>query len=252
MIVMEEKELPFEYRNVEEEVKSFNISSLSKEVFGSASLAPGSGELIALKLAIQAVDNIVVIASGPVTVAARNAGVPFVVSRKPAAFAQGLSRALQDKAKVVVFADRDSSVRDLPSLVSMDENVIYVCYNNMINFRQLAPAVGGYAATASVAFYNDYMTKLKKAYSNNGFSFIEILAPNPSWGYEPSNTIEVAKLATECLLWPVYEIANGALAVTKNPDREERVEFFFNKLKKNVPEGLQEEVSRAWKHMQKV
>jgi len=248
---MEEKELPFEYKNMEEEVKSFNISGLGKDVFGSASLAPGSGELIALKLAIQAVDNIVVVASGPVSMVARNVGVPFVVSSKPAALAQGLSRALQDKAKVVVFADRESAMRDLPSLVSMNENVIYMCYNNTVDFRQLATAAGGYAATASVAFYNDYMAKLKKAHSRSGFSFIEVMAPNPSWGYEPSNTIEVAKLATECLLWPIYETVNGALTITKHPDREERVEFFFNALKSKPPEGLQEEVSRRWKQLQK-
>ncbi|MBI2172963.1 MAG: hypothetical protein HYT73_01995 [Candidatus Aenigmarchaeota archaeon] len=248
---MEEKELPFEYRNVEEGVNSFDISSLSREVFGSASLAPGSGELIALKLALQSVDNITVVASGPVSMVARNVGIPFVVSGKPAAFAQGLSRALQDKARVVVFADRESAMQDLPSLVSMDENVIYVCYNNMIDFRQLAPAAGGYAATASVAFYNDYMAKLKKACSSRGFSFIEVLTPNPSWGYEPSNTIEIAKLATECLLWPVYEIVNGSLSITKHPDREERVEVFFNALKAKPPEGLQEEASRRWKQLQK-
>lgn len=249
---MEEKELPFEYRTAEGEVKSFDISHLKREVFGTTSVMPGSGEMLALKLVLQSLDNFVLVASGVASVMARSGlGVPVVCTENPAGFAQGISNALKDKAKVVVFADEMATVSCLPSLVGMKEEMLYICYRNSPSFRHLAGMMRGYAATASVAFYEDFMAKMKKAFSFRNFSFIEVLAPNPSWGYEPSNTVEIARLATECLLWPVYETENGVLSVTKRPDKEEPVERFFSALKMKTPEGLQEEVSRAWKLMQK-
>lgn len=250
---MEEKELPFEYKAVEEGAKSFNIARLKREVFGSTSMMPGSGEMLALKLVLQSLDNFVLVTSGVASIIARKGlGVPVVCAENPAGFAQGLAHALKDKSKAVVFADEQTTISCLPSVIGMKEDMLYICYRNAPSFRQLAGMMQGYSATASIAFYEDFMIKLKKAFASGGFSYIEVMAPNPSWGYEPSNTVEIARLATECLLWPIYEVENGVLSITKRPDKEEPVERFFAAIKSQPPAGLQEEASRAWKLMQKV
>ena len=154
-----------------------------------------------------------------------------------------------------MFAGEGVTMNNLPSLLRSRDNIMYVCYCNNIRHKQLASMMPGYAATASIAYFEDLVSKLKKAFSRNGFSYVEILTPNPSWGYEPSNTVEIAKLATECLLWPVYEVENNYVTITKRPDREEQVSRLFSALKINISaseiQTLQEEVNRTWKSIQK-
>lgn len=252
---MEEKELPFEYKHMEEETKGFDITSLKKSVFGSTVMMPGSGEMIALKTVLQVLDNFVLVSSGTgAVIASAGIEVPFVAAgRKAFAFAKGLSRAT-DK-KVVVFAGDGATLESLPSLMRSNDNILYICYNNSKNPRQLAGMMPGYAATASVAYFEDFVRKLRKAFAYNGLSYIEILTPNPSWGYEPANTIEIAELATDCLIWPVYEVENGSTSITKRPDREEPVARFFSALKGKTSESeiraAQEEAGRNWKFLQK-
>ncbi|MDI6721790.1 MAG: hypothetical protein QMD85_05330 [Candidatus Aenigmarchaeota archaeon] len=251
---MEEKELPFEYKAVEDEIKSFDIESMKKEVLGTTVMMPGSGEMLALKIILQCTDNFVLVCSGVSSVMARGLNIPVVNASKPAAFAKGLARCMKDKKdpKVVVFADTQAALSELPELLSMDKDVVYICYNNRMPIQQLARMMHGYAATASIAFHDDLIRKLKKAYSTDRFSYIEILSPNPSWGYEASNTVHIAKLATECLLWPVYEI-DGALSITKRIDHEEPVKLFYNALKPKPMEKeiqlIQEEAARNWRQL---
>lgn len=67
-----------------------------------------------------------------------------------------------------------------------------------------------YAATASVAYWNDYMTKVKKALEVKGPSVIHVLAPCPrGWRHEPADTVKIAKLATQTLYFPIYEFDKG-------------------------------------------
>src|SRR3989344_7110229 len=121
---MEEKELPFEYKHLEEETKGFDIASLKKSVFGSTVMMPGSGEMIALKTVLQVLDNFVLVSSGTGTIIA-SAGieVPFVNAEHRAfAVAQGLSNST-DK-KVVVFADGGVTMKSLPSLMRSKDNIL--------------------------------------------------------------------------------------------------------------------------------
>jgi pyruvate ferredoxin oxidoreductase beta subunit len=67
-----------------------------------------------------------------------------------------------------------------------------------------------YAATASVAYWNDYITKVRRATAVKGPAVIHVLAPCPlGWRFETSETIKLAKLAVQTRYFPIYEVENG-------------------------------------------
>jgi len=73
-----------------------------------------------------------------------------------------------------------------------------------------------YAATVSVAYPEDFIRKVQKAKSINGFRFIHALSPcPPGWRINPMHSIEVAKLAVDTHSFPLYEIENGKVRVTR-------------------------------------
>lgn len=67
-----------------------------------------------------------------------------------------------------------------------------------------------YAATASVAYWNDYMTKVRRAAAVKGPAVIHVLAPCPlGWRFETSETIKLAKLAVQTRYFPLYEVEHA-------------------------------------------
>ena len=67
-----------------------------------------------------------------------------------------------------------------------------------------------FAATASVAFWNDYITKVRRAAAVKGPAVIHVLAPCPlGWRFDTSQTIKLAKLAVQTRYFPLYEVENG-------------------------------------------
>jgi pyruvate ferredoxin oxidoreductase beta subunit len=77
-----------------------------------------------------------------------------------------------------------------------------------------------YVATANAAYPLDLYEKFKKARDIKGPKYIHILSPcPPGWGYEPKDTIKVGKLANETGFWPLYEIENGKLTLSKDSKR---------------------------------
>ncbi len=72
-----------------------------------------------------------------------------------------------------------------------------------------------YAATANIAYPLDLMNKVRKALSIEGPKLIHIFAPCPTgWRFDPSLTVDIAKLAVECGVWVNYEVENGVFRVT--------------------------------------
>ncbi len=73
-----------------------------------------------------------------------------------------------------------------------------------------------YAATVSVAHPEDFVRKITKAKGIHGFRFIHALSPcPPGWRMNPAQTIDVAKLAVDTHVFPLYEIENGRLKITR-------------------------------------
>ncbi|UCC95964.1 MAG: pyruvate ferredoxin oxidoreductase [Candidatus Omnitrophota bacterium] len=70
-----------------------------------------------------------------------------------------------------------------------------------------------YAATASVGFPQDLQRKLKKALALRGPKYIQVHVPCPlGWGHESSLTLEIAKAAVGCGLYPLVEYEHGKLS----------------------------------------
>ncbi|MCG2686199.1 thiamine pyrophosphate-dependent enzyme [Candidatus Parcubacteria bacterium] len=72
-----------------------------------------------------------------------------------------------------------------------------------------------YVAQASISHLLDLVNKVQKAISYDGPKFINVLQPcTLGWGFEPAETIAVARLAVETRLWPLYEVAEGEWTLT--------------------------------------
>ena len=73
-----------------------------------------------------------------------------------------------------------------------------------------------YVATATVADLHDLEAKVTRAMQIRGARYIHVLVPCPlGWGTDASETIRVARLATESGLFPVFEAEHGeVVAVT--------------------------------------
>ena len=67
-----------------------------------------------------------------------------------------------------------------------------------------------YIATASVAFPEDLMQKVKYAKDIIGFIMVIIQTPCPvGWRFDPAKTVELARAGVQSGIWPLYEIENG-------------------------------------------
>ena len=73
-----------------------------------------------------------------------------------------------------------------------------------------------YAATVSVGHPEDFVKKMRKARSVRGFRFIHAFSPcPPGWRMDPMKTVEVARLAVDTRIFPLYEIDDGELTITR-------------------------------------
>ncbi len=97
------------------------------------------------------------------------------------------------------------------------------------NLMGIAVAHGiPYAATASVSHWRDLMNKVRKALSYDGPTFIHLLTPcNRGWRFDPSLTIQVAKLAVQTRYFPLYEVENGKYRITVPVPRPKPFEEFI-------------------------
>lgn len=115
-----------------------------------------------------------------------------------------------------------------------------------------------YAAFASVAYPLDYLRKIEKALSIDGPTYIHLQTPClTGWGIAEDRGIEVARMAVETCVFPLYEIEEGRkLKITVRPSRKRPVEEYFvlqgrfrHLLKKELRshvERFQREVDERW------
>lgn len=70
-----------------------------------------------------------------------------------------------------------------------------------------------YAASASVAYPNDLRKKVRRAMGIEGPTFLLVHSPCPlGWGHDGMLSIEVARRAVECGLFPLVEFERGEVA----------------------------------------
>lgn len=76
-----------------------------------------------------------------------------------------------------------------------------------------------YVATASIAYPGDLYDKVIKAKSIKGFKYIEIFAPCfTGWGFDPSQVIEMSRMAVKTGAWSLFEAENGKISFSSPTD----------------------------------
>ena len=85
-----------------------------------------------------------------------------------------------------------------------------------------------YAATASIGYLDDYAEKVRKAASVRGTKFIHVLAPCPTgWGIPTDCTIDYARAAVDCGLWPLAEYSDGVFRLSRGMTRPEILDEYI-------------------------
>jgi pyruvate ferredoxin oxidoreductase beta subunit len=85
-----------------------------------------------------------------------------------------------------------------------------------------------YVATATVADLRDLEAKVAKAIGLRGARYLHVLVPCPlGWGTGSGDTVRIARLATQCGLFPVYEAEHGTVTSTTPIRRPVPVEEYL-------------------------
>jgi pyruvate ferredoxin oxidoreductase beta subunit len=192
----------------------------------------------------------------------------------------------------------DIGLQALSGMIERRNRVLYVCYNNEAYMntgiqRSSATPTGAntttspagtvlpgklqarknlteiiiahepaYAAQATIGYWNDLVTKVRKALDADGPSFINIYSPcRLGWGYPPEQTVKITKLAVESCVWPCYEYENGKYKITVKPKEKKPIDEFLKMqvrfghlFKMKDPKLIQEfqaEVDRIWERLLK-
>ena len=137
----------------------------------------------------------------------------------------------------------DIGLQALSGAAERNEDIIYVCYDNEAYMntgiqRSSATPFGAwttttpgeswkidpkkdmlailaahrvpYAATATIAYPDDLLTKVKKAKAIKGTRFLHVLAPcPPGWKTADDETIELGRMAVQSKVFPLMEVEDG-------------------------------------------
>ena len=108
-----------------------------------------------------------------------------------------------------------------------------------------------YVATATIAYLEDYVQKLKKAMQvKDGLVYIHLLAPCPTgWRAPIESGIELSRMAVETNYFPLWEYERGRFRFTQEISNPKPISEYlrgigkFSHLKKNEIQDLQESVN---------
>jgi pyruvate ferredoxin oxidoreductase beta subunit len=101
-----------------------------------------------------------------------------------------------------------------------------------------------YVATASIAYWQDVLMKTRKGLEVEGPAFLHVLAPCPrGWRYDTSKTIEIAQLAVETCIFPLWESTDGQCSLSP----QSKIVALKPERKRPVKEYL--ETQRRFRHL---
>src|SRR5208283_3701128 len=111
-------------------------------------------------------------------------------------------------------------------------------------------------ATASTAYWSDFITKVQKAAAVEGPALVHVISPCPlGWRYKTEQTIQMGRLAVQTRYFPLYEVEKGKYKMNVNPHQESldnflRMQGRFNHLfrPENVAELnlLKTQIEQRW------
>jgi pyruvate ferredoxin oxidoreductase beta subunit len=186
-------------------------------------------------------------------------------------------------------ATYDIGFASLSAAAVKNERIIYICYNNQsygntgfqwssatpygsetkttprgkqnpigttIHNKDMLKIMGVhevYAATASLAYPVDFLNKINKSKARNGFSYIELLGTCATgWNFDPRFTVKISRLAVHCGMWPLYEIEDRVLSLSKDFKQLKPVDEYLQlqgRYKQLPPDGvarLQSIIDKHW------
>lgn len=112
-----------------------------------------------------------------------------------------------------------------------------------------------YVSTATIAYPEDMVRKLRRAKEIQGPKFIHVLAPCPTgWYFPPDETVEISRLAVRTKVFPLFEYVNGEMHVTRPTETGEVSEYLrkqkrFEHLNDDEIRMIQENVDRRWANL---
>jgi pyruvate/2-oxoacid:ferredoxin oxidoreductase beta subunit len=115
-----------------------------------------------------------------------------------------------------------------------------------------------YAATASIAYPEDLVRKVKKARAMRGSRFIHIYASCPTgWRMPSEMAIKIARMAVQTNIFPLYEVADGVhYTLNFTPKGYLVKEYFhlqgrFKHLTESDLDQIQQMVNEDWELLQR-
>ena len=127
-----------------------------------------------------------------------------------------------------------------------------------------------YVAQVSPHNWRDLISKCEKGFECGGPAFINAVSPCPrGWRFASEDTINMAKLAVETCVWPLYEVVDGKYALTaeslkiangvmeKKPVEEwfkaqGRYKHMLKPENADLVKQVQEEIDRKWDRLLKL
>jgi len=101
-----------------------------------------------------------------------------------------------------------------------------------------------YAATASIAFPDDFIRKAKKARSIKGSKFLHIFASCPTgWRIPSDMSVKIARMAVQANVFPLYEVEDG-IHYTINHKPEGRPVYNYLKAQGRFQHLTDEDIDR--------
>ena len=115
-----------------------------------------------------------------------------------------------------------------------------------------------YAATASIAYPEDFYNKMRKAKEIKGLKFIHLLSTCPTgWRIPSQFSIKVARLAVLTRIFPLYEVEGGErLTINVKPEFRPVRDYLkmqgrFSHLTDQNIEAIQQNVEKTWNKLLK-
>jgi pyruvate/2-oxoacid:ferredoxin oxidoreductase beta subunit len=189
----------------------------------------------------------------------------------------------------------DIGLQSLSGAAERNENIIYICYDNEAYMNTGVQRSGAtpflawttttpektpktepkkdimaimvahrvpYAATATIAYPDDFIRKVQKAKSIYGTKFLHVLAPCPPGWKAPSEVaIKLARLAVQTTVFPLYEVEGGERYTLNEPGRETqagtpvneylKLQGRFSHLTEEEIQAIQTVVNARWERLRK-
>jgi len=113
-----------------------------------------------------------------------------------------------------------------------------------------------YAATLNPSFPEDFERKVEKAKGMVGPRFFHIFTPcAPGWRFDSQKTIAIGRLATDTGVFPLYEVEDGRLRITRKAGNLKPVEEYLKaqgRFRHLTPENIVAAQAQVREHWEKL